>query len=391
MCIRDRHKASFEKNISDVLAFDYLGALGATLLFPFFLLPFIGLYRSSLVFGLINLLVALVTLRFFKDDVLLTGKQQRLLTFGNLAMVILIVFMLFQTKKHLKKWDESIYKYPVIHTESSPYQKIDLAKNNSEFRLYLNGAIQFSSRDEYRYHEALVHVPFSQLDNPENILVLGGGEGLVIREVLKYKEVKKVTLVDIDPAIVQLSKKNPLISNLNQGALKDERVEVLHEDAFVFLNQDTATYDAILIDLPDPSNESLARLYTNVFYISCLNSLKSDGVIATQATSPHLSTNAFWCINETMRHAGFSYTYPYRVYVPSFGEWGFVMGKLNPRFKTSLRSDIDYAYLEEEAYEHMFYFSKDIREYAGGVNRLDSPILLEYYLDHWKSLQGEKR
>ena len=383
---------SFEDNISDVLTFDYLGALGATLLFPFFLLPFIGLYRSSLLFGFINILVALTTLQFFRKDIKnISDKKRSLLVLGNLAVILVIVFMLIQTKKHLKNWDESIYKYPIIHSENSNYQKIDIAKNNSEFRLYLNGAIQFSSRDEYRYHEAIVHVPLSQIDEPREILVLGGGEGLVLRELLKYKEIEHITVVDIDPAITELSKKNPLISSLNKKALDNPKVEIRNEDAFVFLNLETSKYDAIIIDLPDPSNESLARLYSDVFYKLCLGLIKSDGVVVTQATSPHLSTNAFWCINETMRHAGFSYTYPYSTYVPSFGEWGFIMGKLNPNFKSELRADIEYAYLEEELFDHMFYFSKDIRSYEGGVNRLDSPILLEYYLAHWKSLQGEKR
>lgn len=384
-------EGSFEENISDILTFDYLGALGATLLFPFFLLPFIGLYRSSLIFGFINILVALTTLQFFRNVVNISSKKRLLLFLSNLAVALVILFMLIQAKKHLRNWDELIFKYPIIHSENSIYQKIDITQSNSEFRLYLNGAIQFSSRDEYRYHEALVHVPLSQVENPRRILVLGGGEGLVAREILKYEEVEKIVIVDIDPAITELSKKNALIANLNGNALDNPKVEVRNEDAFVFLHSDSVKYDAIIIDLPDPSNESLARLYSDVFYNLCRGLLDADGVVATQATSPHLSTNAFWCINETMRHAGFSYTYPYSVYVPSFGEWGFIMGKLDPSFNSEFKEDIEYAYLEDALFDHMFYFTKDIRSYEGGVNRLDSPILLDYYLDHWKSLQGEKR
>lgn len=382
---------TFDKNISDILTFDYLGALGATLLFPFVLLPFLGLYRSSLLFGLINLLVAFITIQLFKDHIQIKNRSRALFNVGTICLVLLIGFMLIQTDKHLDRWNKSIYKYPIIHTENSQYQKIDIAKNNSEFRLYLNSAIQFSSRDEYRYHEALVHVPLSQLDTVNRVLVLGGGEGLVVRELLKYSEIQEITVVDIDPSITRLAKENELISRLNEHALDDEKVQILHQDAFTFLKESANTYDAIIIDLPDPSNESLARLYSDAFYKLCIKRLNIDGVLATQATSPHLSTKAFWCVNETLRYAGFNYSYPFNVYIPSFGNWGFILAKQHPQFVNSLRAGIEYRFLEDENFEHLFYFEKDIRIHDVEINKLDSPVLLEYYLDHWKSLQGEKR
>lgn len=383
-------KVSFEQNISDILTFDYLGALGATLLFPFFLLPFVGLYRSSLIFGLINLLVAFVTTRFFKEHIG-SVKAKRLLDVWNIAFVLLIGFMLIKTSDHLKNWNASIYKYPIIHTENSQYQKLDIAKNNSEFRLYLNGAIQFSSRDEYRYHEALVHVPLSQLDSVGSVLILGGGEGLAVREVLKYAEVSHITVVDIDPAVSRIAKENALISRLNEDALNDPRVSIRHEDAFAFLKSNDLEYDAIIIDLPDPSNESLARLYSDAFYKLCQRALTKSGILVTQATSPHLSTRAFWSIDLTLKESGFQQTYPYQVYIPSFGNWGFILAKGSPEFKTRLRENLDLKFLEDSNFEHLFYFSKDIRNQDVEVNKLDKPILLEYYLAHWKSLQGEKR
>lgn len=385
------HENTFEKNISDILTFDYLGALGATLLFPFFLLPFLGLYRSSLLFGFINLLVAFVTIQLFKEQLQLRKRSKTLLNAATICLAILIGYMLIQTNQHLDRWNESIYKYPIIHSEHTPYQKIDIAKNNSEFRLYLNSAIQFSSRDEYRYHEALIHVPLSQLESVKTVLVLGGGEGLAIRELLKYSEIQQISLVDIDPAITQLSRENELISRLNENALEDSRVNIIHQDAFTFLKEGDSRFDAIIIDLPDPSNESLARLYSDAFYKLCLKRLNAEGVLATQATSPHLSTKAFWCINETIRYAGFNYSYPYNVYIPSFGNWGFILAKQSPQFTNSLRPEIEYKYLENDNFEHLFYFEKDIRINDVELNKLDKPILLEYYLDHWKSLQGEKR
>lgn len=385
------NKTSFEKNISDILTFDYLGALGATLLFPFFLLPFLGLYRSSLLFGLINLLVAFVTIRLFKDQLEIKKQNHILLNVSQLGFVCIIVFMIIKTDQHLDQWNDSIYKFPIIHTENSPYQKIDIAKTNSEFRLYLNGAIQFSSRDEYRYHEALVHVPLCQLDSVFNVLVLGGGEGLAIREILKYPEIKSIDVVDIDPAITNLATSNAMLARLNNDALKNEKVTIIHQDAFTFLKEGDSKYGAIIIDLPDPSNESLARLYSDSFFKLCLRRLSSDGIIVTQATSPNLSNKAFWCINETLRYSGFDYTYPYHLHIPSFGNWGFVMARRHPTFNNQLRKEIEYKFLEHESFDHLFYFSKDIRSTGVEINKLDKPILLEYYLEHWKSLQGTKR
>jgi len=217
------------------------------------------------------------------------------------------------------------------------------------------------------------------------------GEGLAIRELLKYQEIQSIDVVDIDPAITNLSKENELISRLNERALENSKVNIIHQDAFTFFKEGDSHFDVIIIDLPDPSNESLARLYSDAFYKLCLKRLDRDGVLVTLATSPHLSTKAFWCINETLRYAGFNYTYPYSVCVPFFGNWRFIVAKQSPEFTNSLRSDIDMRFLENENLEHLFYFAKDIRAHDIDINKLDKPILLDYYLDHWKSLQGEKR
>jgi len=236
-----------------------------------------------------------------------------------------------------------------------------------------------------------VHVPLSQVAEPKKILVLGGGEGLVVRELLKYKELENITLVDIDPAITRLANENELMKRQNQHSLEDKRVDIRHEDAFVFLKNDTTIYDAIIADLPDPTNETLARLYTDAFYKLCLQRLHKDGVLGTQATSPHLTSNAFWSIETTISTAGFNYTYPYQVYIPSFGNWGFILAKRSPEFSVQLREELELTFLDEEVFDHMFYFAKDINRTKVEVNRLDKPILMDYYLEHWHSLQGEQR
>lgn len=379
------------ENISNILTYDYLGALAATLIFPFFLVPMVGLYKSSLIFGLINIAVGLTTIHIFKDYLQTTKRYKNLLNIFSIFLSLIIGFMIYTSHDYLTHWENTIYKYPVIYNESSPYQNITITQQPDEFRLYLNEAIQFSSRDEYRYHEALTHIPLQQLEKVENVLLLGGGEGLAAREILKYPELVSLKIIDIDPAITKVSKKLDLISRLNQGSLIDDKVKVIHEDAFVFLKENRDQYDAIIIDLPDPSNEGLARLYSSSFYKLCLSKLNSRGVICTQATSPELSKKAFWCIESTIRHSGFRYTYPYHINIPSFGNWGFIMAKNSPTFTDKLREDLRYDFLENEMLNHIFYFPKDIRIANQEINRLDKPVLLDFYLDHWQSLQGQQR
>lgn len=378
-------------NLSNILTFDYLGALAATLLFPFFLIPMVGLYKSSLIFGLINIAVGLTTIHLYKEYLQINKQYKSALSLFSIVLMLIIGFMLLKSNEYMERWNNGIYKHPVVYSENSPYQNISITKQPDEFRLYLNGAIQFSSRDEYRYHEALTHIPLQQLDEPKNILVLGGGEGLAAREILKYPELEKLTIIDIDPSVTKISKKIDFMKELNLNALENDKVEVIHHDAFQFLKTDKHQYDAIIVDLPDPSSEGIARLYSSSFYKLCLARLSSKGVLCTQATSPELSKNAFWCVNTTLKYAGFGFTYPFHINIPSFGNWGFIIAKNHPRFNDTLRQDISYDFLEDEMLEHIFYFPKDIRSENIEANHLDKPIILEYYLDHWQSLQGQKR
>lgn len=384
------NKESLKDNISKVLAFDYLGALIATILFPFFLIPFLGIFKSSLVFGLINVAIGIITFLVFKpsfDD----KKRKAFVLLTGSVVVIMISFMLLRAKKIIADWNDVIYKYEVFYEKESPYQNIIFTKTPDEFRLYLNGAIQFSSRDEYRYHEALVHIPLTQLDSVKNVLILGGGEGLALREVLKYEELEEAVLVDLDPTITEVSKQLPLLKRLNEDALESDKVTIVNEDAFTYLLNNNSKYDAIICDLPDPTSESLARLYSNAFYSLTRKNLKQNGVIVTQATSPELTKNAFWCIGETMESSGYQHIFPYHVNVPSFGNWGFMMAMDNDRVRTNFREDIDLKFLENGILSHLLYFPKDKRVEDILPNNLDQPILLEYYLEHWRSLQGKER
>lgn len=380
---------SLKDNISNILTFDYLGALIATVAFPFFLVPLVGIYKSSLFFGLLNIVVGLVTYFYFKNEIQHSKKRRQLMSVIIGSLVAIIIFCIATSVSFLERWNKGIFKNPVIFSKQSAYQDITLTDNDREFRMYLNGAIQFSSRDEYRYHEALVHIPMMQMKHKKNILLLGGGEGLAAREILKH-DIGKLDLVDLDPAITELSKKMAKIRKLNKDALLSEKVEIYNEDAFTFLLKSKKQYDLIIGDLPDPSNESLARLYSNAFYHLVLARLNPQGIFITQATSPELTPKAFWCINQTLGEAGFSHVYPFNINVPSFGNWGFVMAS-NQAVEIKYDEKIPTQFLEEELLKHMFYFPKDKRVPQVLSNNLDQPILLEYYLEHWRDLNYEPK
>lgn len=376
--------------LADVLGFDYIGALAATLLFPFLLLPFVGLYSSSLLFGAVNLLLGFGVCWFFRDQ--LEHRQRRLVYAYTALGLIAFGMLLAWAQPFLQHWEASAYPHRVIYREQSPYQQITMTQNQDDLRLYLNRVIQFSSRDEYRYHEALALIPAASVPAVKRALILGGGEGLLARELLKLPELEQLTVVDLDHRVFDLASRHGGIRALNAGAMQSSKVQAVATDAAVFLRTDTNYYDLILADLPDPGSESVARLYSTWFFGMVKARLAENGVFATQATSPFHTRNTFWCIRETLAAAGFEHLRPYQVLVPSFGVWGFIMAGGSGK-EPGLRTDVPRRFLEPEALPAMFYFPPDLRQPSDLQllpNRLDRPVLLDYFLDEWSDWQREK-
>ncbi len=380
-------------NLANVLGFDYLGALGATLLFPFLLLPFVGLYSSSLLFGAVNLLLGAGVCWFFRES--LAPARRRKVYLWTATGLALFVFLLIRAEPFLHAWEATAYPHRVIYEEDSPYQHIVLTQNRDDLRLYLDRVIQFSSRDEYRYHECLAQIPVAQVPQFSRALILGGGEGLLARELLRHPSLRSLTIVDLDGRIFELGLRHPRIRTINQGALHDPRTTTITEDAAVFLRSDTAHYDLILADLPDPSNESVARLYSTWFFNMARDRLTPTGVFATQATSPYHTRKTFWCIVATLRAAGFGELAPYQVTVPSFGPWGFVLaanaGRNLQQHGQQLGGNAGaLKFVEAGLLPGLFTFPADMRDPGDiAVNRLDRPVLLQYFLEEWTDWQRE--
>lgn len=379
--IMEKHY-SLRTNISNILALDYFGALAATLLFPFVLLPFFGLFKSSLIIGILNLLVGLFNFWCFRD--LMDLRHAPKIKFAVYATMGLLIGLLIGSQSLMQAWESRVYEDRIIFSRQSQYQKIILTKNKRDLRLYLDGSLQFSSIDEYRYHEALVHVPLAAMPHPENVLILGGGDGLAARDLLKYPEIKNITLVDLDPEVTRLASTHYMMLELNNKSLLDPRVKVINADAFQFLEQTEEYFDVIISDLPDPKNASLARLYSREFFTLVRSRLSRQGIFVTQATSPFFAKNAFWCVNTTVESSGFKHVTPYHAYIPSFGDWGFVIASSVRHHPETWTFKAPTRFLDQKMLSTLFSFSKDLETEPVRVSTLNRPAVLEYYLKGWK-------
>ena len=319
--LRDRFE--FKDVVASVLTFDYLGALVASLLFPLVLVPQLGLVRSALAFGLVNAAVALWGTWLFRHA--LGGARSLRVASG--AVLALLGAGFWYGERITSAAERGLYADDVIFARATPYQRIVLTVWKDDLRLFLNNHLQFSSRDEYRYHEALVHPGLAGLPAARRVLVIGGGDGLALREVLRYPGVEQVTLVDLDAGMTQLFATHPRLTELNANAFDSPRVRVVNADAFTWLDASDAFFDFVVIDLPDPSNYAVGKLYSTAFYRLLARRLSPHGRVVVQGTSPLFARASFWCIERTLREAGFR-TAPYHVYVPSFGEWGFVLASM---------------------------------------------------------------
>lgn len=380
--IMDREEA-LDVNLANILSFDYLGALLATLAFPFVLLPVLGTFRASLTLGLFNLIVGVVNVWWFAD---LLDRRSRWQGYAfSAGTAVLLAGLLFVSEPLMAQWNDAVYEDRVVYRERSRHQEIVMTRYRSDLRLFLDGSLQFSSLDERRYHEPLVHVPLGQVQHPRRVLVLGGGDGLAARELLKYDDVDEITIVDLDPAIFELARTHKELVRLNERSLHSPRVRTVDGDAFVFLEETNDTYDVILADLPDPNNASLARLYSRTFYGLVRSRLAQGGVFVTQATSPYYAEEAFWTIRETLEAAGFAHTYPFHTSIPSFGEWGFLLAAERSLDPASTAPSVETNYLNAGVLPGLFRFPNDLSPPDTlPPSTLDRPQVLDAYLDGWR-------
>jgi spermidine synthase len=376
--VRDRYH--FRDVVAHVLTFDYLGALGASLLFPIFLVPYLGLVRSAMLFGIINVAVALWSTFLFANQ-LAAARSLRIL---SLVVLCGLSVGLAEAKHITTAAEDNIYADEIIFARDTRYQHIVLTRFKDDIRLFLSSHLQFSSRDEYRYHESLIHPGLSAIPAPRRVLVLGGGDGLAVREILKYPQIESVTLVDLDPEMTRLFSTNPMLLALNQKSFLSPRVRVINADAFPWVDSNTDSFDFIVIDFPDPTSYSLGKLYTTAFYKAAARHLSSQGLMVVQSTSPMFARDSYWCIAETLKQAGLK-TYPYHVYVPSFGEWGFVIaGFRDYAFPSQVPAGL--RFVSVAGIPALFQFPPDMSPMPMPPNRLNDQVLVRAYDQDWKDI-----
>ena len=368
--------SGLRRSIANVLSLDYFGALVGSVAFPLLLLPMLGLFRSSFVIGLLNVGVASLNIAVFYK---LLRHSSLWATITATVGILLIAGMVFGSA--ITSYAEGqLFADRIIYTKQTPYQRIVVTRNdeNGLHRLFLDGHIQFAQRDEYRYHEALVHPVMSVPGKRSNVLILGGGDGLAAREVLKYEDVQSIDLVDIDPAMTDLCSTFPFLKKLNNGSLTNPKVTVHNLDAFDFVRKTPRKYDRVIIDFPDPHNEALGKLYSVEFYRLLERCLENNACFVTQSSSPFVTPEVFWSIAATIKAAGMD-IHSYQIQVPSFGGWGFTLASIGNRTPTKFNIAVETRFLTNDVLACAGVFGKDEITTDYVVNSIFAPRLYTLY------------
>mgnify|MGYP001793719865 CR=1 FL=1 len=370
--------SSVKEALAGVLALDYAGALVGAIAFPLVLLPWLGMFPAAACLGAIPAVMVVAIAQGFRP--LLPGAK----TWRRLGLVVAIALLVLAplTVPLGNTLENRLYKAAVIYRETTQYQRIVLTQNAGDTRLFLNGDLQFSTADEYRYHEALTYPVLSAAESPKRVLLLGAGDGLALREILRWPGVEAVTVLELDPAVVKLGRFHPALVTANRLAFDDPRVTVQFGDAFQAARDLPKPFDVIIADFPDPDRDVLAKLYSDGFYRMLRSHLSPTGAMVTQASSPYFAPKAFASVAETLAAAGFL-TYPYRADVPSFGPWGFVLATNQAIAPNRLKIPIESQFLTPALLPGLFNLPKDEQWEPGSVeiNRLSHPVLPQYQRD----------
>ena len=422
----EHYTPQLKMNIGGILRMDYIGAFIGALGWIFFLTRFFSIVQTGFILGLINNIVAGIALLYF----IKLAKKKFILGIFVMVSVAALVYGILNAPDWTTHAEQRLFLNPIVYSKTTSYQHIVMTQHFSgDISCYINGHLQFCSNDEYIYHEFLVHPAMHVSQQRKRILILGGGDGLAVREVLKYNEVSSITLVDIDPEMTDIAKSNPYLSSLNKGSLKHAKVKVIKNrvikpgkkaavsiknrarpllqeftqgpeisvinmDAAKFIEQAPGLFDVIIIDFPDPNSLELSKLYSKGFYQKIYHKLSRTGIFVQQSSSPFFTQNAFMCIGTTIRSAGFS-TVPMHENVPSFGEWGWWLGckkdfLTENRLKHALRSiesfSIKTQYLTPPLVKASLHFGKNIHfdNMDIKVNTIMNNVINKYYIEELK-------
>lgn len=394
-------------NVGTIYGADYIGAGVGAAIFILYMLRLepseAAVYTAS-----VNLCTGVIFLVWYFKEIKL-GKLL-LLVHGAVLAVLLVVSLYGTGWSHAL--ESMLYEDAVILSEDTPYQHITVTKRRVSphtppvYTLFLNGRTQFSSEDEHIYHEFLVHPGVLASARHDDVLIIGGGDGLALRNLLEW-EPRRVTLMDLDEGVVRLFRdpfnkgggavNQPLLA-LNKNSLRDPRLNLVFADAYNGVDEFIAKkhrFDTIIVDLPDPSHPDLNKLYSVSFYKKMRHILAGDGAIVVQSTSPYHAKRAFVTVGLTMREAGFKNVERYHHNVPSFGEWGWTIatpigqGPL-ARIKSRSKSLPADSWATHELIEAAFVFARDYFAIEDTLepNRLGNHLMYFLHQEAWLDDEG---
>lgn len=355
MRILSKKQVTMSDAISRILSVDYLGAVVISLLFPLVLMPKIGSVGSAVLFGCINLVVAIGTMFVLK------GKPAKKMLLQAVGTGAVLTYLFFNAAALEQISLNHAFEHPIVMQKKTKYQQLKVTQKGENVSLFINGNLQFSSRDEVRYHESLVMPVAGQVGFAKKALVLGGGDGMAVRELLKYENIEEILLVDLDPEMTAMFKDLEALAKLNNYAFRNEKVTVINDDAFSWIQRNEEFFDIIVVDFPDPSSDALGKLYSVEFYKMAKRALSQQGMMVVQSTSPYNAPMSFGTIGASLREAGFQ-TLPYYVLVPSFGPWGFhLAGHKKPSNELTIPEGVTPEWITKTQWSFMLDFPKDMK------------------------------
>ena len=361
------------RTLANLNAADYLGALVGGLVWPFFLLPHLGMIRGAAATGLVNLVAAAVVSVFLLRQ--LVSARQLALALCALGVALALLATLLARARDIETTSrQRLYADPIIAYRHSAYQEIVVTRRDNDMRLYLDGGLQFSTRDEYRYTESLVYPALGP--GARSVLVLGGGDGLAARELLRQNEIQRIVQVELDPVVIELARTT--MRGANGGSLDDPRVHVVIDDAMRWLRGAEGGFDAVIVDLPDPDTPALGRLYSTEFYALVAHALAPGALMVVQAGSPFSTPTAFWRTVATIQSAGYAVT-PYHAYVPTFGDWGFALARPGDTAPTPRvpGNAPPLRFLNQHVLDAATVFPDDVRPRPLEPSTLDNPRIVD--------------
>jgi len=400
------HQQHLEHNTGTIYGADYIGAgIGAAIWVTVCLQ--IPIMVAAVATATVNIIVGIAFLIRYREKINNLGS----LIIMHLIVIGVIIILAFSGAKWVEQMNYALFEDEPVYTKITPYQHLTLTQRivgqglDKVTSLYINGRLQFSSNDEHIYHSFLTYPALLSSARHKNILVIGGGDGLAVRDILKWNP-DSITLIDLDtdmtnlfqgkdPALPDALKKQLL--SLNENALNDPRVTIFNSDAFLEVERLVSQkkhYDTIIVDLPDPSHPDLNKLYSDFFYARLKELLSGDGVIAIQSTSPYHAQHAFISVGKTLQSVGFNME-QYHSNVPTFGEWGWTIGTIHGlpashRIRNSATLPVNDPWISKQQLLAAFVFAPSFYQFANDVkiNTLGSRIIYNYHQAAWGKMDG---